>query len=262
MRKLLIAGLMMLAWARIEAEPELKGTPADLSQYLAGVPKAVTVTGEAEVRVPADYAWVSLKVSTDSKALQEALRANQEVRARLVNLLKKQDIPAERVAASKFSSTPKFGLFGEKAKSYRVDNVVKVKVLDEKELQAVSSAVDSWPEVQFVGVDFEHTDKEGQKAKAMGLACDNANERKKVFEQKLGLTLTPKGFSGGAVAQNKPMITTGYRGDSYGSASKSPGPSGVSRLPESPQMEETVSSFGELVYTVSVTVEYEVVATK
>src|SRR6266705_2418613 len=181
MRKIAVVGLMMAMGGRLVAEPELRGTASDLSQYLAGVPRTVVVIGEAEVKVPADYATVSLKVSTDSKSLQEALRANHEVRNRLINYLKKQEIPADRVAASKFSSTPKFGLFGEKAKSYRVDNVVKVKVLDEKELQVV-------------GVDFEHTDKEAQKRKAIELACENATERKKVYEEKLGLKLTPKSF--------------------------------------------------------------------
>src|SRR6266705_437037 len=161
MRKIAVVGLMMAMGGRLVAEPELRGTASDLSQYLAGVPRTVVVIGEAEVKVPADYATVSLKVSTDSKSLQEALRANHEVRNRLINYLKKQEIPADRV-----------------------DKVVKVKVLDEKELQATSSAVDSWPEVQFVGVDFEHTDKEAQKRKAIELACENATERKKVYEEK------------------------------------------------------------------------------
>src|SRR5262245_37808703 len=100
MRWMLAVGLMMMTWARIQAEPELKGVPSDLAQYLAGMPRVVTVTGEAEVKVPADHAVVSLKISTESKALQEALRLNHDVRTRLVNLLKKQEIPADRVTAS------------------------------------------------------------------------------------------------------------------------------------------------------------------
>lgn len=259
MRTIAMIGLMLMICGRLIAEPEPRGTASDLSQYLAGIPRTVAVTGEAEVKVPADYAFVSLKVSTDSKSLQEGLRANHEARARLGNYLKKQDIPADRVIAAKFSSTPKFGLFGEKAKSYRVDNIVKVKVLDERELQVASSAVDNWPEVQFVGVDFEHTDKEAQKRKAIGLACDNATERKKVYEEKLGLKLMPKSFSGGMVSQNKPMVLQGgsYRGDAYASA-KSPGSSANAMVTGLPQVEEGISSFGELIYTVSVTVEYEV----
>jgi len=87
------------------------------------------------------------------------LRSNQELRSRLVDFLQKQGIHRDRVMASRFSSTPKFGLFGEKAKSYRVDNLVKVTVHDEKELQIAASAVDSWSEVQFLGAEFEHMAK-------------------------------------------------------------------------------------------------------
>src|SRR3989442_3334718 len=41
-------------------------------------------------------------------------RSNQEVRNKLLSALKKQGIPAERVQASRISSTPKYSLFSEK----------------------------------------------------------------------------------------------------------------------------------------------------
>jgi hypothetical protein len=48
-----------------------------------------------------------------------------------------------------------------------------------------------------------------------------------------------------------------YRGDAYASA-KSPGSSANAMVTGLPQVEEGISSFGELIYTVTVTVEYEV----
>jgi len=185
-------------------EAELKGTATGQAQYLASVPRTVTVSGDGDVRLPADRVVVSLKVTTDNRSLQEALRVNQDVRARLLAYLKKQGIAAERVQASKFSSTPRFGLFGEKAKSYRVENVVKVTVLDEKEFQGAAGAVDGWSEVQFVGAEFEHVDKDALKAKAIEQACDKANARKKIYEEKLGVKLVPAAFVEGRVAQNVP----------------------------------------------------------
>jgi len=124
MLKLPIITSCLLAACHLFADTEIKGTPAELSTYLSGIPKTVVIAGEAEVRLPADKAIVSLKVSTESKALHDTLRSNQEVRSKLVDFLQKQGIPSDRVKASRFSSTPKFGLFGEKAKSYRVDNLV------------------------------------------------------------------------------------------------------------------------------------------
>src|SRR5258708_1180152 len=183
MRVMLNLSLCILACSGVAADPALKGTASELTQYLNCLPKTVTITGEAEVKVPADKAIVSLKVTTESKAFEGALRSNQEVRGKLLGQLKKQGIAAERVQASRFSSTPRFGWFGEKAKSYRVDNLVKITVQDEKEFQIAASMVDSFPEVQYVGAEFELESKEALKAKVLAQACDSANDRKKTYEE-------------------------------------------------------------------------------
>jgi uncharacterized protein YggE len=141
MRKIALLISCCLLVFRTHAEPELKGSAAELTGFLAGMPKVVVITGESELKVPADHAIVALKVSNESKSLAEALRLNQESRNKLLNYLKKQGIPEERVQAAKFSSTPKFGWLSEKAKSYRVENFLKVTVHDDKEFQIVSGAV-------------------------------------------------------------------------------------------------------------------------
>jgi hypothetical protein len=128
MQKLTTLGFVLLLAIKAHGEPEIKGTAPELAQFLNGVPKTVAVTGEAEVRVPANRAVLSLKVVTENRSLQEALRANAELRGKLTEYLKKLGIPADRIQASKFSSTPKFGMFGEKAKSYRVENEMRTSV--------------------------------------------------------------------------------------------------------------------------------------
>ena len=175
-----ILALLLLSAIKVAAEPELKGSPAELTSYLSGLPKLVSITGESEVKVPADRAVVTLKISTESKALQESLRLNQEARGRVVAFLKESGFGTNQIQAARFSSTQKYGIFAEKAKSHRVDNFLKVTVRDEKEFQTVASAVDRWPEVQFLGIDFEHSNKEAFKARAQIQACDNAGERKKL----------------------------------------------------------------------------------
>src|SRR5690242_18760535 len=121
MRKsiLMLACSMFLFHAH--AEPELKGSPADLTQLLAGLPRTAIVTGEGELKVPADRAIITLKITTENKSLQGAMRLNQDLRGKLLTYLKEHGIPADRVQASKFSSTPKYGVFSEKVKSYQVD---------------------------------------------------------------------------------------------------------------------------------------------
>ena len=257
MHKSTIIGVVLLAGFAASAEPEIKGTAPELAQFINGVPKAVAVTGEAEIRVPAHRAVLSLRVKTENKSLQEALRANLELRGKLADYLKGLGIPAERIQASKFSSTPKFGIFGEKAKSYRVENVMRISVQDEKEFQNAASTVDKWAEVQFEGVEFEYADKELQKQNAIAKACDNANDRKKIYEEKFNLKLTPARFNEGEVEQRN-AVAANYglpRGRAYDSS--------VSGLPPAPAAAvatESVSSFGEMVYTARVTVEYSIQA--
>ena len=234
-------------------ETELKGTAADLSAHLASVPKLVSIAGESELKVPADRALISLKVVTESKSLQEASRANQEIRARILRTLAEQGVPNERVKASRFSSTPKYGVFREKARSYRVENIVKIAAQDEKEFQAVANLVYFISEVRYESIEFEHSDKEGLKAKALAQAIDKAGEKKKLCEEKLGVKLSPKRFteSGGVTAPN--VAGTRYAISVYkgGSGTALPG----ERAGE-PDEAETPTSFSELIYKAQVTVEY------
>ncbi|MGD0744432.1 MAG: SIMPL domain-containing protein [Verrucomicrobiota bacterium] len=255
MRQFAAIGLVSLLGFRVFAEPEIKGTAPELAQFINGVPKTVAVNGEAEVRVPAHRAVLSIRVVTENKSMQEALRANLELRGKVSDYLKNLGIPAERIQASKFSSTPKFGIFSEKAKSYRVENVLRVSVQDEKEFQGAASAVDKWAEVQFDGVEFEYADKELQKQNAVAMACDNANDRKKIYEEKFNLKLAPARFNEGEVEQrNATPANYGLpRGRAYDqSVTESPA------APAAAATAESVSSFGEMVYTARVTVEYSV----
>ncbi|HLP75393.1 MAG TPA: SIMPL domain-containing protein [Candidatus Paceibacterota bacterium] len=240
------------------AEPEIKGTPAELAQYLRAVPKTAVLSGEAEVRVPAHRAVVSLKVVTENKSLLEAMRQNRELGGQVAERLKKQGVPADRIQASKFASTPKFGVFGEKAKSYRVENVIRVTVQDEKEFQSAAAAVDQWSEVQFVGVEFEYADKETLKEKATEQACDKALQRKKLYEEKFGVQLTAVSFTQGNVMQNDAANFGAYSRKAYGISVTAGVP-----LPDSSDAlvreQESFSSFGELIYNARVTVEFSVV---
>ena len=152
--------LFLLVQFTFAADPEIKGTSGELTAYLSGIPKLVSISGEREVKAVADRAKVTLKVSTESKSLVESLRLNQEARGRVVSFLKENGIGPDQVQAARFSSTQKHGIFSEKAKSHRIENFLKITVRDEKEFQAVASTVDRLAEVHFLGIDFEHSNKE------------------------------------------------------------------------------------------------------
>ena len=136
-----------------------------------------------------------------------------------------------------------------------------MKVQDEKEFQAVAQGVDSIAEVQFNGVTFEQSDKEALRNKALTEALDNANQRKRVFEEHLGVKLAPKSFS---------VINTGTgrfvdEEHRYRSAELSSDVKRVTALPsygsaraDAAVLEESGPLFGELIFTARVTVDYAI----
>ena len=260
MRSLITIGLGLLLIRGLAAEPELKGSATELAAYLATLPKPAVITAQGEVKVQADKATISLRVVTDARGLQPAIKANQEGKSRLVSILKEHGIPEDRIQSSRFSSTPKQGLFSDKAKSYRVENQLKVTVLDDKEFQAVALAADSLSEIHYVGIEFEHSDKESLRSKAIAQACGRALNEKKVYEEKLGVRLALKGFSTineltrpglrGATAPevDKTMTYTGILSD----------PSFRMSLHAPEQREDSASLFGEVSAKVIVTLEFVV----
>ena len=250
MRFTLVAlATLQLVVLSASGEPEIKGTASELAQFISGATKTVSVGGESELRVPATRAVLTIAAITENKLLQEALRANADVRSKVAAQLKQQGISAERIQSSKFSSTPKFGLFGEKAKSYRVENVVRISIQDEKEFRSAAGVVDAFAEVQYGGVEFEYADKEALKQKAIAQACANAGERKKIYEDQLGMKLSAIRFGEGAVTESETKPQQLAKKGDY---------TRISSGEWSSTVQETVSSFGEMVFTARVTVEYSV----
>jgi hypothetical protein len=86
----------------------------------------------------------------------------------------------------------------------------------------------------------------------IGLASENANQRKELYEQKLGLKLAAVKFSEGEVVQKSPqLIRQSYYERNYGKS-----PASITPLPGADSVEEAITPFGEMIYTVEVAVEY------
>jgi uncharacterized protein YggE len=249
-----ISLLLLLTLAHsVRSEPELKGSAAELAAYLAALPGRVSLTGEAEVKVPADRALLTLRVVTEHRSLQDASRANQEIRARILRTLAEQGLPNERVKPSRFSSTPRYGMFRDKARSYRVENTVRITALDEKDFQTVAGLVDAIAEVRYESVEFDHAGKEEFKRNALTQALEKVAARKRLYEEALGVRLTPKSFEESAAT---PLAQELRRLSSI----KSDAPSFASGLAQPAEMhvEELPTSFSELVFRGRVVVEYAV----
>ncbi len=234
------------------AEPEIKGTPTELTAYLAGLPKVVSIAGESELKIQADRAYVDVKVSTEGRSLQESLSKNAALRQTVADALKKSGIPEQNISGSKFSSRPQYGMFSDKAKSYKIDNTVRVLVADEQQFRTVASAIDAHTDVSYDGVEFEDSKEVDSRKKALAQACEAATQKKQLYEDKLGVKLTAQTFAEGDVAIARPMqMSDGKLYDAVSApAAKTRG------SVYEPEALTSLTQFGEIKYTAYVTVQY------
>ena len=260
LQKLLLpAGLIAFATFTARAEPEIKGSPSELSAYLAALPGTVQIAGEGEVKTPADRAIVHLRIDSENKSLAEAIKLNHGVRAKLAAFLKEQGLGADRLQPAPFSSTAKQAIFSDKVKSHKVSTLVKITTHNEQEFQSVTKAVDQFNEVTYVRAEFEHSDKDVLKSRASAKACEDAERQKHVYEEKLGVKLVPKNIVDAKLAPELllPRRYIAASGGTQPAYAGLPMSQSVRALAQKEDVEEE-TPFGELVFSSRVVVEYSV----
>ncbi|MFC1739290.1 SIMPL domain-containing protein [Planctomycetota bacterium] len=242
------------------AEPELKGTPSELTAYLSDIPKYVRLSGTSELKMQADHAKVEISVKTKDDLLQNALKLNQDLRGKIEKSLNSSGISSDKIAASRFSSTPRYGFFSTKPTSYEVTNLVKITIEKEKDFQEIAEIVDSYKEVEYSGISFEHSDKDQLKRKALEQTCDDVNKKKLLYETKFGVKLEPKSFIPSDIEESG-KVAEGIYLRSYGRGVYNKLGSSVHQ--EAPdEVEAAASPFGELIFTGYITVEYQLINMK
>ncbi len=198
----LILSLMLVA-PKIQAEPELKGTPTELAAYLAALPRIVSVTGESQVTAEADHALVHLRIMTENKSWQEAVRLNEEARSKLVLSLKERGVRMDQIEFPRFPFVDKRGPSAEKQKNHQVETIVVVRITDRKGLETVAGVVDNLSAVSLLGMESGVTNAEELRRRALSEALENATQKQQLYEQKLGARLIIKAISGGTVSPSQ-----------------------------------------------------------
>jgi uncharacterized protein len=237
------------------AEPELKGTPSELTAYLRSLPKMIILTGESKVEVQADKAIVEISIKTENGSLEACLKSNQTLRASITAKLTEAGIPADKIIAEKFSSTPRYGFFGKKPNNYEVRNLVKITVADEKDFQQIAKIVDQYPEVEYSGLNFKHSKEKEFKKQATEQAFDDLMKKKAEYESKLGIILTPRSFSEQTLFPMEQNVNK-YKNYYAESSMMRTG----SAAPKQAAVDETASPFGGLVFTANVSGEFDLKA--
>jgi|GEM_PF-4641897 len=238
-------------------EPKLEGTPGELASYLDGISKTVKLHGHGEIKAQADIVIASLKVKTKNSSLGKAIELNQDRIESIIKHLTKGNIKKKDIIPTKFSWTPEDGYI---SKAYHVVNIVKVKIVNESQFRLIAKQVDSSSDVTFAGLAFEHSLAEKFKQDVLIKACDSVVMRKDIFTKAIGVSLTPINFldSGVVVTSVTDRSEAAYNKAQYNSDKMHKSLSSFSLASSSYGANFGSRSFGEIIYTATVQVEYAV----
>lgn len=191
MKRLTLLVIILSVAGLAQAETELKGSPEELRQFLHPVEHTVTLTGTHENTAYSDKAILSLVITTEADRLGDSMASNTRLRTTIAQSMIDAGVNPEEINTSKFSSSPQFGWFGTRPKSFEVVNRMSVGITDEAHLQLIARLTDDNEEIIMEGMEFEHTAKEEFQDNVRKAALDKALAQRTVYEQQLGIKLTP-----------------------------------------------------------------------
>jgi uncharacterized protein YggE len=194
MKNIVIIMLLSISSVGVAANPELKGNPDDLRQFLYPSDKIVSIYANAEEKAYSDKATISLVIATNDKNLSASLSKNSKLRESITKQLVDSGINQDNIKNSKFSTSPQYGWIGRKPKSYKVVNRMAVSITEESQLQAIAAVADSNDEIELSDTAFEHTKKNEFENMVKKQALAKVMNQKEFYEKNLGIKLTPVGF--------------------------------------------------------------------
>jgi uncharacterized protein YggE len=208
----------------------LLGAPA-LAETPADFPPAISVTGEAQISVAPDIAFVDAGVATDAKTAREASEANNTAMTRVFAALKAANIDARDVQTSRLSLQPQYApnrSGPSPVVGYRASNRVTVRIHDVSKVAGVIDTLVGAGANDIGNVAFEVSQASKLLDEAREKAVADARRKAEIYARAAGVTLgAPLSISEGGAPQ--PM----FRAKAVGGMPASPTPI--------PQGEETLS---------------------
>lgn len=183
------ASIILLLSISVQAQPELSGVPSELEPFLNGIPKTVTFTAMAKELLSMNKAVIKLSVETESKQLSNALKENLRIRKIVRDKLESAGIDSSKIKESKFSSTPEYGFFDERPKSFKVENSLSIEITDEAQMIAVATVSDELEQVHYLGSSAELEDKPESSQELLEKAIMLVQNKAELFKSKLGVEL-------------------------------------------------------------------------
>ncbi|MEF3305562.1 SIMPL domain-containing protein [Paenibacillus sp. GYB003] len=248
-RKWLIAGIAAVALTTalyVRSAPTLGPTTAYAAEQTAAQ-NVITVTGQGEMTISPDVAYVSLGIRTEAATAKEAQAANAEAYTKLREVLfDKYKLAAKDVQTSGFNVRPEYTYTEreQKLKGYSATQMLQVTYRDLDNLGTFLDAVSAAGANQIEGVRFSTEKGQEYELQVIQKAMDNARAKADAIAKYAGKEV--KGIvavnQGGGVAV--PSLYSNIAIEAKTAAMDAAGAS-------------TSISTGELKVTTSVTVQYQ-----
>ena len=175
----------VLLVAVLMSVPALAQTPADF-------PPAISVTGEAQISVAPDIAFVDAGVATDARSAREASEANNAAMAKVFVALKAANIDARDVQTSRLSLQPQYAPNRSGPSpivGYRASNRVTVRIHDVSKVAGVIDTLVGAGANDIGNVAFEVSQASRLLDEAREKAVVDARRKAEIYAKAAGVTL-------------------------------------------------------------------------
>jgi uncharacterized protein len=165
--------------------PALAETPADFAA-------AISVTGQAQISVAPDIAFVDAGVATDAKTAREASEANNTAMTKVFAALKAANIDARDIQTSRLSLQPQYApnrSGPSPVVGYRAGNRVTVRIHDVSKVAGVIDTLVGAGANDIGNVAFEVSQASKLLDDAREKAVADARRKAEIYARAAGVTL-------------------------------------------------------------------------
>ena len=152
----------------------------------------ITVTGSASVSLKADYARISVGVSTKDKTVEAAAQANNAAIFAVIEALKEAGVAEEDIATSNYSVHAEYdysSFGGQKLTGYNVTNQLTVIIRDMEHIGATLDKATAAGANNIYNIEFLSTKADEAQDEATVYAVQDAMRRAKLLAGAAGLEL-------------------------------------------------------------------------
>jgi len=163
-----------------------------LAETTAADGATITVTGSAVVTLEADYAQVSVGVSTSAKTVDEASKQNAEAIHTVIEALKAAGVQEDDIATSNYSVHAEYdysSLGGQRLTGYNVTNQLNVVIRDMAHIGATLDKATAAGANNIYNIQFLSTKADEAQDEATAYAVQDAMRRARLLAEAAGLQL-------------------------------------------------------------------------